>query len=117
MADVTLSQVETDLGNKILESLKTQLNATWGTLQVEVVKELELCAKTAAKLALRAIQGEDVSTLQLHLKAQVANLLVVAEGNIISSFWTSVHSVVGLAGKVLSDFTQQELVNSLLNKS
>lgn len=113
MADETVDDLIKNLSDQVLAELKVQLRDTWDKLKPEVVEGLTDCAKMVAKLSVRRLKGEDVSNLQAHVDAQIANLLVIGQDIAVKNFWIAVYKTLGLAGNAIGAFAAGALKGAI----
>lgn len=117
MADDTkaanLDAFAADLSEQVLAELKLQLRDSWEKMKPEVVEGLTDCAKMVAKLAARKLKGEDVSALQTHVEAQIANLVVIGEDLAVKNFWIAVYKTLGIAGNAIGAFAAGALAGAV----
>lgn len=93
--DETLKKV----GGQILGELKGLLKSSYGSFTDAEKRLVEECALDAARVAVRAAAGEDVSLDKAHIDAQIANFKSVAASTVSNFLWAAATKVfqVGLS--------------------
>lgn len=97
----SLEDLAKDLGGKVLDTVKETYGNAWDTVKDEVKDILKDVAKDAGRLAVKKMQGEDISAEQKHIDAQLLNLKVAGEILAVRTFWESFGKVMGVIGSSL----------------
>lgn len=100
MAELTgsLEDLAKDLGGKVLDQVKDDFGDAWDSVKDEVKDILADVAKDAGRLAVKKLQGEDVSEAEKHINAQLLNLKVAGEILAVRTFWESFGKVMEVIG-------------------
>jgi len=96
-----LEDLAKGLGSKVLAQVKDDFGSAWDGVKDEVKEVLEEVSKDAGRLAVKKLQGEDVSEEEKHIHAQLLNLKVAGEVLAVRTFWESFGKVMGVIGTAL----------------
>jgi len=100
----SVKDLEVAIGERIVQTLKEEMGSLWNDLKADILDKLKDCAKVAGRLAIRSLTGEDVSNLDQHVRAQMANLLAVGYDMAVNHFWAAVKKVFEAIGEILMSF-------------
>jgi len=94
----SLEDLAKGLGSKVLDQVKDDYGSAWDGVKDVVKDTLAAVAKDAGRLAVKKMQGEDVSEEEKHIHAQLLNLKVAGEILAVRTFWESFEKVMGVIG-------------------
>ncbi len=97
----SLEDMAVSLGKKVLDQVKEDFGSEWDGVKDEVKDVLKLVSKDAGRLAVKKINGEDVSQEEKHINAQLLNLKSAGEVLAARTFWESFGKVMGIIGSAL----------------
>lgn len=111
MAELTgsLEDLAKDLGGKVLDQVKDDFGDAWDGVKDEVKDILTEVTKDAGRLAVKKMQGEDVSEEEKHIHAQLLNLKVAGEILAVRTFWESFGKVMEVIGTGLGTIAKAGL--------
>jgi hypothetical protein len=93
-----LEDLAQGLGTKVLDQVKEDFGSAWDGVKDIVKDTLSDVARDAGRLAVKKMQGEDVSEEEKHIHAQLLNLKVAGEIIAVRTFWESFGKVMGVIG-------------------
>ena len=105
----SLEDLAKDLGSKIMTQVKEDFGSAWDGVKDEVKGVLADVAKDAGRLAVKKMQGDDVSEEEKHIHAQLLNLRVAGEVLAVRTFWESFGKVMGVIGSALGAIAKAAL--------
>jgi len=97
------------LGVKVLDQVKEDFGDSWDGVKAEVKDILSEVANDAGRLAVKKMQGEDVSEEEKHIHAQLLNLKVAGEILAVRTFWESFGKVMEAIGGALGTIAKVAL--------
>lgn len=111
MAKLTgsLEDLAKGLSGKVLDQVKEDFGSAWDGVKAEVKDILVEVSEDAGRLAVRKLQGEDVSEEEKHIHAQLLNLKVAGEIVAVRTFWESFGKVMGVLGTALGTIAKAGL--------
>jgi hypothetical protein len=90
------------LGDKLLTELRGAVGDSWNSWTPEEKLLVQRCAQRAARIAVMAAAGKDVSADKLGVDAQLANIKAAVAGSVASTVWEIAQRLLKTAVAVLT---------------